>query len=249
MARRTTVTCLILGLLAAASAAPFDFYYLMLMWPGSYCTNAGGCCMPKYGNPAEDFHVESFQTFNLSINRPAVRCKNDSPFDINKLDKIGDSLKQHWSDIKCPSGDSSDAWKSAWNSFGVCSGLNQLDYFKAALDLRKQADVLGALGEQGIRPDSLYSPEDIKRAVRQKLGVTPVVACRSGPGSLKHLYQVILCVDADAKTFIECPKLPAATCPDSIVFQTFHAWMLANSTAAAFDDSKKILLPTETALH
>ncbi|CAN6167809.1 unnamed protein product [Urochloa humidicola] len=248
MARITIVMCLILGLLAAANAVPFDYYYLVLLWPGSYCTNTGGCCMPNYGEPAEDFYIESFITFNLSISQRAVRCRNDSPFDINTLDKIEDSMNQYWNDIKCPSTNGSHAWKNYWNNYGVCSGLNQLDYFKAALDLRKQADILGVLDEQGIRPDdNLYSPEEMKRAVRQKLGVMPTVLCRNGPGSLKHLHRVVLCVDTDAKTFIECPKVLESTCSNSIVFQTFHTWMLLNSTDAAFDS--KILLPTETALQ
>jgi len=86
MARRTIVLGLILGLLAAANAVPFDFYYLILMWPGAYCQDSDyGCCVPKYGYPAEDFFVESFQTFDLSINKPIVRCRNGKPFYANKV--------------------------------------------------------------------------------------------------------------------------------------------------------------------
>ncbi|WVZ65708.1 hypothetical protein U9M48_015027, partial [Paspalum notatum var. saurae] len=124
--------------------------------------------------------------------------------------------------------------KSAWNSYGVCSGLKQLDYFKAALNLRKQADVLGALAAQGINPDyKLYNTEKIKWAGRAF--------------GKKQLYQVYLCVDTDAKTFIECPKMPKLSCPDAVVFHPFYTWML-NATAAVAADTK-ILLPTQTALN
>ncbi|KAJ1290603.1 hypothetical protein BS78_02G256800 [Paspalum vaginatum] len=246
--RKTIVFSLILSLMAAANAVPFDFYYLILMWPGAYCEDSdNGCCVPKYGYPAEDFFVDDFQTFNVSINKPITRC-NGSPFDANKLDPIENSINHYWSNIKCPPTDGVNSWKSAWNSYGVCSGLKQLDYFKAALNLRKQADVLGALAAQGIEPDyKLYSTEMIRWAVSQKLGVTPGLQCRDGPFGKKQLYQVYLCVDTDAKTFIECPKMPKLSCPDAVVFHPFYTWMLNATAAAAFDS--RILLPTETALN
>lgn len=139
-----------------------------------------------------------------------------------------------------------NSWKSAWNSYGVCSGLKQLDYFKAALNLRKQANLLSALAEQGIKPDyKLYSTEKIKFAVKQQVGVTPGVQCRDGPFGKKQLYEIYLCVDTDAATFIECPKLPAGLkCPEQVVFHPYYSWMLNTTSAAAFDS--KILLPTET---
>jgi len=57
-----------------------------MQWPGAYCEDSdNGCCVPKYGYPAEDFFVESFQTFDLSINKPIVRCRNGKPFDANKV--------------------------------------------------------------------------------------------------------------------------------------------------------------------
>jgi len=251
MARRTIVLGLILGLLAAANAVPFDFYYLILMWPGAYCQDSDyGCCVPKYGYPAEDFFVESFQTFDLSINKPIVRCSNGKPFDANKLDKIENSINHYWSKLKCPPTDGVNNWKSAWNSYGVCSGLEQLDYFKAALNLRKQADILGALAEQDIRPDyKLYATEKIRWAVERKLGVAPGLQCRDGPFGKKQLYLVYLCVDTDAKTFIECPKLPATlSCPASVVFHPFYTWMLNSTAASASAFGSKLLLLTETML-
>lgn len=250
MARRTLLLlCLSLGLSVAAVPAKtanessFDFYYLILMWPGAYCQDSKyGCCVPKYGYPAEDFFVQSFMTFDSAENQAVVRCNSDKPpFDINKLDPIENNLNHYWSNIKCPRTDGVNTWKSAWNSYGVCSGLKQVDYFRAALNLRKNADVLGALAEQGINPDyKLYNTEFLKWAVNQKLGVTPGVQCRDGPFGKKQLYQLFLCVDKDAKTFVECPTLPELHCPAEVVFHPFHTWML-NSTSAA-----KIMLPTQT---
>ncbi|KAG2636469.1 hypothetical protein PVAP13_2NG452300 [Panicum virgatum] len=214
MARRTIVLSLILGLLAAANAVPFDFYYLILMWPGAYCEDSdNGCCVPKYGYPAEDFFVESFQTFDLSINKPIVRCSNGKPFDANKLDKIENSINHYWSKLKCPPTDGVNNWKSAWNSYG------------------------------------LYATEKIRWAVERKLGVAPGLQCRDGPFGKKQLYLVYLCVDTDAKTFIECPKLPATlSCPASVVFHPFYTWMLNSTAASASAFGSKLLLLTETML-
>ncbi|KAF8759412.1 hypothetical protein HU200_010459 [Digitaria exilis] len=241
MARGTITLCLILGLLAAANAVPFDFFYLVLKWPGSSCTVSDGkCCVPKDGGyPAEDFLVESFQPFDVSINKPLVSCRNSEPFDIDKLDPIENSINNYWSNIACPPSSTVSTLKSAWKSYGVCSRLEQLDYFKAALELRTQADVLGALTDQGIMPVlDMYSLDKIKWAVKQKLGVTPGVLCNDGPFAKQHLDKVYICVDTDAKTFIECPKLPATTCTESIIFHPFYTWML-NGTFAY--DSKIML--------
>ncbi|CAL5063136.1 unnamed protein product [Urochloa decumbens] len=226
MARRTIVLSLMLGLLAAANAVPFDFYYLILMWPGAYCESSdSGCCVPKYGYPAEDFFVKSFQTFDLSINKPVVKCRNGAAFDQNTLDKIENSINHYWSNLQ----------------LGPTS--------RPPSTSEKQADVLGALAEQGIEPDfNLYSTEKIKWAIAQKLGVAPGLQCRDGPFGKKQLYEVYLCVDTDGETFIECPKLPAAlSCPASVVFHPFYTWMLNSTAAAAFDS--KILLAAETLLN
>ncbi|RLM84944.1 Ribonuclease T2 family protein [Panicum miliaceum] len=188
-----------------------------MQWPGAYCEDSdNGCCVPKYGYPAEDFFVESLQTFDLSINKPIVRCRNGKPFEANKLDKIENSINHYWSNLKCPPTDGVNTWKSAWNSYG-----------------------------------KLYSTEKIRWAVEQKLGVAPGRQCRDGPFGKKQLYQVYLCVDTDAKTFIKCPKLPATlSCPASVVFHPFYTWML-NSTAASGAGAtfeSKLLLLTETML-
>jgi len=170
---------------------------------------------------------------------------------MDQLDKIENNINHYWTKIKCPPTDGVNAWKSAWDSYGVCSGLEQLDYFKAALNLRKQADLLGALADQGILPDyKLYSTAKIKYAVTAKLGVEPGLQCRDGPFGKKQLYQVYLCVDTDAKTFIKCPKLPATlSCPASVVFHPFYTWMLNSTAAAAAAFDSKILLPTQTMLN
>uniref|UniRef100_A0A0E0B5U6 Uncharacterized protein n=1 Tax=Oryza glumipatula TaxID=40148 RepID=A0A0E0B5U6_9ORYZ len=225
MEQRKFLLCLILALLAASGPAktvnadsPFDFYYLILMWPGAYCTDSEyGCCVPKYGYPSEDFFVKSFMTFDSSENTAVVRCNSDNPFDINKLDSIENNLNHYWSNIKCPRTDGVNSWKSEWNSYGVCSGLKELDYFKAGLQLRKSADILSALAEQGVQ-------------------------CRDGPFGKKQLHEIYLCVDKDAKSFIDCPVLPNLSCPAEVLFHPFHTWML-NTTSAA-----NIVMPTETVL-
>ena len=213
----------------------------VVQWPGAYCVDSEyGCCVPKYGYPAEDFFVQSFTTFDLSLNKAIVRCNSDKPFDINKLEPIENNLNHYWSNIHCPRTDGTSTWKSEWRSYGVCSGLKEVDYFRAALNLRKNADVLGALAEQGINPDyRLYSTEHIKWAVNQKLGVMPGVQCRDGPFGKKQLYQIYLCVDKNGEAFIDCPKLPKLQCPEEVLFHPFHTWML-NATSPA-----KIMLPTE----
>jgi ribonuclease T2 len=66
-----------------------------MQWPGAYCEDSdNGCCVPKYGYPAEDFFVKSLQTFDLSINKPIVRCRNGKPFEANKVSRSSSPLLQ-----------------------------------------------------------------------------------------------------------------------------------------------------------
>ena len=75
------------SLVASCLAKSIDGWIAVYaQWPGAYCEDSdNGCCVPKYGYPAEDFFVEFFQTFDVSINKPIVRCRNGSPFDAKKV--------------------------------------------------------------------------------------------------------------------------------------------------------------------
>ncbi|XP_072964226.1 extracellular ribonuclease LE-like [Typha angustifolia] len=233
MASRIALLC-VLGLLSAshvAMAKNFDFFYLVLMWPGAYCVQSG-CCRPTTGLPAQDFFVSSFTPYSATSDSAVTKC-NETPFYINQLSNLTSELYLYWSNIKCPSNNGKSTWRSAWKTYGVCSGYNETSYFQAALSLRDKVDVSSLLANKGIYPSyDLHTIADIKDAIAAGTGATPAVRCSVGPFGIYQLYQIYICVDKDASTIIECPVYPKFTCSDDILYHPYKDWML-NTTSNA----------------
>ncbi|TVU10205.1 hypothetical protein EJB05_43717 [Eragrostis curvula] len=232
MASTIALLCLLAGLLVASPAvADFGVYYQIgFLWPGAYCAQTSrGCCMPATGVvPASDFYISSFTVYNATTNAPLTRCKQD-PFDLNEIIEIND-LKKYWSNIKCPSNNGQSSWKNAWKTAGVCSGLEEKDFFEAALALRKRFNPLARLTANG-------ATKGIKTVIRKDIGVTPVIQCSKGPFDKFQLYQIYVCATSEEETFIDCPAPPKYNCSSEILFHPFKKWMLKKQQPKSEDAS------------
>lgn len=62
-------------------------------------------------------------------------------------------LQVNWASLACPSSDGLSLWAHEWQQYRTCSGLNQLDYFEAALRLNKQVNLLKTLTNAGNQND------------------------------------------------------------------------------------------------
>ncbi|KAL0928151.1 hypothetical protein M5K25_000018 [Dendrobium thyrsiflorum] len=223
----------------------FDYFSLILMWPGAYCeqTNAG-CCLPTTGEPAGDFLIKDLITYNSTTGDSITKCQNIN-FDYNQISGLSHDLETYWANIKCPSNNGRSNWKSKWKSYGVCSGLSQTDYFKTGLNLLQKADIAFHLVKKGIHPDyNLYKLADIKSAIAEGIGAEPLIRCSKGPFNKFQLFEVHICIDSDDSKIIECPVKPKFTCTDEILFHPYRSWML-NDTTKAFETNSNIRLPID----
>ncbi|XP_010937158.1 extracellular ribonuclease LE [Elaeis guineensis] len=215
---------LLLHLSAAASTAQdFDFFYFVQQWPGSYCDTKRSCCYPKTGKPAADFGIHGLWPNNNDGSYPS-NCDPDSPYDQSKIRDLMPTMQAKWPTLACPSSDGSEFWKHEWEKHGTCSEsiLNQHSYFQAALNLKKQVDLLQILQGAGIEPDGgSYSVDNITRAIRDATGFTPGIECNVDESSNSQLYQIYICVDTNAKDLIECPLYPRSMCSSQIEFPPF----------------------------
>ncbi|KAF3339606.1 Extracellular ribonuclease LE [Carex littledalei] len=86
---------LLLYILASLCISPFipaqgvaqsDFFYLNLMWPGSYCNTANfkTCCMPTTSKPALDFIVESMEMYDSYSGSVITNCNSTCNFYVNQ---------------------------------------------------------------------------------------------------------------------------------------------------------------------
>ncbi|XP_047050811.1 ribonuclease 1-like [Lolium rigidum] len=207
-----------------AAAQDYDFFYLVLQWPGSYCDTKQSCCYPRSGKPAADFGIQRMWPSRDDGTYPQ-NCNPDSKFDPSKVSDLLSSLRTNWPSLACPSEDGLQVWAREWEQHGTCAQnlFNEHGYFQAALHLRDQLRVLDALASAGISPDGgYYTLSAIRDAIREGTGFEPFVACNRDESGNSQLYHLYFCVDAAASGIVECPISPnARPCGNRIEFPAF----------------------------
>eukprot|EP00246_Nothoceros_aenigmaticus_P009945 TRINITY_DN2609_c0_g1_i1.p1 TRINITY_DN2609_c0_g1~~TRINITY_DN2609_c0_g1_i1.p1 ORF type:complete len:225 (-),score=0.77 TRINITY_DN2609_c0_g1_i1:229-903(-) len=206
-----------------AQAQNFDFFYLVVQWPGAYCDTSNGCCYPTTGKPASDFSIHGLWP-NYNDGSYPSNCDSSNPFQESLVQDLEPQLRVEWPTLACPSGTGVTFWQHEWEKHGTCSEsvLNEHQYFQATLALRQQINFLGALNAAGIYPnDKKYSLTSIKSALTSGLGKTPGIECNKDPSGNSQLYQIYVCVDTDGSTIITCPVLPSGGCASSVQFAKF----------------------------
>ncbi|XP_044952005.1 ribonuclease 1-like [Hordeum vulgare subsp. vulgare] len=209
---------------AAAQAADYDFFYLVLQWPGSYCDTKKSCCYPRTGKPAADFGIHGLWP-NRDDGSYPQNCNPANAFDPSKVSDLLSSLRAEWPTLACPASDGLQFWAHEWEKHGTCAQnlFNEHGYFQTALHLRDQLRVLDALASAGVAPDGgYYTLSAVKGAIQQGTGFEPFVECNRDESGNSQLYQLYFCVDARASGFVECPVQPGGRpCGDRIEFPAF----------------------------
>ncbi|CAD6265384.1 unnamed protein product [Miscanthus lutarioriparius] len=227
-AARLSLSLLLVVLAVAAgqraAAQDYDFFYLVLQWPGSYCDTKQSCCYPKSGKPPADFGIHGLWP-NRDDGSYPQNCSPDNAFNPSKVSDLLSSLRAKWPTLACPSGDGHKFWGHEWEKHGTCAAnvFDEHGYFQAALRLRDQLGVLAALTSNGVNPDGgYYTLRQIKGAIQDGTGFEPYVECNRDEAGNSQLYQLYFCVDAAGDSFVECPVLPSGRpCGNRIEFPAF----------------------------
>ncbi|KAL1327745.1 hypothetical protein HN51_037750 [Arachis hypogaea] len=212
----------------------FDFFYFVQQWPGSSCDTKQGCCFPQTGKPASNFTVHGLWP-NFNNGSFPSNCKSvENSFDESKMSDIVPRAETSWAAFSCPSkkktnstnSDNMKLWKHEWDKHGTCSHsvLHQHAYFDFTLNLKDHIDLLQILLNNGIKPDGKnYSVEKIRQVIKEATGFEAGIRCNTDASGNSQLNEIVLCVDKSAasRSFIECPILPDANCPDNVEFPIF----------------------------
>ncbi|XP_020591938.1 ribonuclease 1-like [Phalaenopsis equestris] len=209
---------------SALEAQGFDFFYLVLEWPGSFCGATQSCCYPNSGKPASDFLIHGLWPNNKDGSYPS-NCDPNTPFDSSQISDLSSSMATEWPSLACPSNNGESFWAHEWAKHGTCaeSVLNEHDYFHAALSLKDKANgILQMLSSSGIEPnDNSYSVNSIIEAINGGIGYAAGIECNQDESGSSQLYQVYLCADTSASSFINCPVFPKGGCSGEIKFPSF----------------------------
>ncbi|KAJ9129603.1 hypothetical protein P3X46_033769, partial [Hevea brasiliensis] len=128
------LVALYLSLLCASQ--DFDFFYFVQQ-----------LLLPAIEKPAADFGIQRLWPNNYKDGNYPSNCDSGSPFNQNKISDLRSSMQKNRPTLACPRGNGVAFWLHEWDKHGTCfeSVLDQHGYFKAALDLKKQVNLLQGL--------------------------------------------------------------------------------------------------------
>ncbi|GFZ19204.1 hypothetical protein Acr_27g0009430 [Actinidia rufa] len=153
-------------------------FTLVLTWPNGFCRVNPNCYRPV----PQDFTLHGWETLLLL------------------LASIGQVLMQSLGS-KTRGKQIFIFLKYQWNKHGTCSNLDPLIYFRTALHLKNEINLLNALRLSHITPgQNFYTPLKIVSAIKKQTGYRPVVKCTklSGRGMVLEIH---LCVDLPTPQF------------------------------------------------
>lgn len=107
-------------------------------------------------------------------------------------------LNTDWPNLK--GNDNKKFWDYQWTKHGKCSEMNfkEYDYFKLAIDKKRQTDLMSILASSKIIPDPIkrYSEQSIISAIKSKIGYEPELNCRKDKNNA-YLKEIRLCLEAN----------------------------------------------------
>ena len=203
----------------------FDVYLLAQSWQAEFCYNKystyPGC------NSPEDYWTTQFTLHGLwpEYTTGYPESCTDEAFDASSVENaIGlDVLNQYWPNVKANQDDSAytSFWEHEWTKHGTCSGLSQVDYFTAAINLLKNG--------QSTTPDVISqnvggsaSADDIRSAY----GGANYVALHCKGAFLSEAYTCWGKDDSgNPTTQVQCPDevINAGNCQDTVSISAFSS--------------------------
>ncbi|KAG9415150.1 hypothetical protein AC1031_008575 [Aphanomyces cochlioides] len=175
-----------------AAATKFDFYVFAHSWQAEFCHGMSypGCANPE---PYWESHFTIHGLWPELEKGPHPGFCTKEVFDSDNVRKsIGDGvLLQYWPNVKVAVNTSlyDSFWDHEWKRHGTCSGLDQVTFFKSAID---------KIQKQGT-PDFIV--QNVGQAVsasaiRNAYGGPKYAALQCSKGN--RLSQVYTCLDKDS---------------------------------------------------
>nr|1J1F_A Chain A, RIBONUCLEASE MC1 [Momordica charantia] len=190
----------------------FDSFWFVQQWPPAVCSfqKSGSC--PGSGLRTFTIHGLWPQQSGTSL----TNCPG-SPFDITKISHLQSQLNTLWPTVL--RANNQQFWSHEWTKHGTCSEstFNQAAYFKLAVDMRNNYDIIGALRPHAAGPNGrTKSRQAIKGFLKAKFGKFPGLRCRTDPQTkVSYLVEVVACFAQDGSTLIDCTR---DTCGANFIF-------------------------------
>ncbi|GMY13668.1 ribonuclease 1-like [Fagus crenata] len=182
----------------------YDYYQLVLQWAPTYCTGQKNCRIPSPVN----FTIHGLWPSD-SITGKIPACSTTGVwFNRNVITSLTSELHSEWPNL---AGSDADFWRHEWKKHGMCSNLDNFQYFNITLILKNRVDLLQylVLSQKKITPSpsAIYTSSDISAAIQSQTGFIPYMWCKPKPGvsTQSLLLEISICVDMTAENFMDCP--------------------------------------------
>ncbi|OQS05596.1 hypothetical protein THRCLA_02301 [Thraustotheca clavata] len=177
------------------NALQFDFYVFAHSWQPSFCYHEPYPAQALLGcKEPQEYWKTHFTVHGLwpELNEgphPGFCSKEELNIDLVRK-AIGEvTLEEYWPNVKVPVNSSSydSFWNHEWTRHGTCSGLDQVTYFKSAIELIKTHG----------------TPECIQKSVGKTMSTKELREAYGGPKRVvlqckgKTLSQVFTCIAKD----------------------------------------------------
>ncbi|KAL9451836.1 hypothetical protein AB3S75_013417 [Citrus x aurantiifolia] len=194
----------------------FDHFLLVQTWPHGYCERIQrNCSIRNYFVIHGLWPVTAKGKAFLSGKRKRVNVSDT----IGRGNLFKD-MQYYWPGLTKKD---LNLWKDQWFAHGSDSPLVPLDYFQRTIQLRKLVDLVKALRDVGIVPrykGFTHHKSTYRQGIMKITGHNnTILKCYSSKrGHL--LSEVMLCVDADARNFIDCnpEEFQQQNCGPDILF-------------------------------
>ncbi|XP_045768089.1 ribonuclease Oy [Maniola jurtina] len=184
----------------------FDLLIFTQQWPATACKewkkrdHTHTCTMPP---KVDSWSIHGIWPTKLGQMGPAF-CNRTWLFDPEQVRPIEDQLEKVWVNIFAGTSLYS-LWAHEWTKHGTCAAVldafnSELKYFSKGLDWLGQYSMSEILQSKNIVPSNTqqYSVVDINNAIKEKLGVDPVIECKKEDGE-SYISEIRICFTKNLK--------------------------------------------------
>ncbi|XP_023955133.2 ribonuclease Oy [Bicyclus anynana] len=218
----------------------FDLLIFTQQWPATACKewkkkdHSHSCSMPP---KVDSWSIHGIWPTKLGEMGPSF-CNRTWLFDPEQIRPIEDQLESVWVNIFAGTSLYS-LWSHEWTKHGTCAAVldkfnSEFKYFSMGLEWLQQYSMSNILQSNNIVPSNTqqYAIEDINKAVKEKLGVDPVIECKKEDGE-NYISEIRICFTKDLK-ITNC---------DGVLFPVVYSNIDGESILTNCDKSMKVTYP------
>lgn len=165
----------------------FDYFTLVFQWPRTFYKSHN---LPNV--PRNIWTIHGFWPSNDNGNHPRS-CQNTAFNYLMINQNVRNRMENMWPNLK--KGTNQQFWTTQWQNHGTCSNMSIGNYFRKAIELSDQYNIMEILLNRNITPSMVYDIREIEAAMRNRTGKWAAIAYKYVHEKYAWLYEIRFCFD------------------------------------------------------